>query len=100
MHKICLLLLSCLITLSFAARAQEIKYTHCPGCWNADSLGNHRALLHFDGTGTVARAVIPWRRRDKDPASKRVIVQDAKTGQRILNARTGGLNRETAEALF
>ena len=99
MHKI-RLLLSCLITLSFAARAQEIKYTDCPGCWNADSLGNHRALLHFDGTGTVARALIPWRRRDPDPASKRVIVQDAKTGQRILNARTGELNRETGEVFF
>jgi hypothetical protein len=94
------LLLSFLLILSLAAGAQKIKYSDCPGCWNADSLGNHRALLHFDGTGSVARALIPWRRRDKDPAGKRVIVQDAKTGRRILNARTGALSREAGEVFF
>ncbi|HEY4064870.1 MAG TPA: glycoside hydrolase domain-containing protein [Puia sp.] len=94
------LLLFCLISLSLAVRAQEIKYTDCPGCWNADSLGNHRALLHFNGTGNIARVVIPWRRRDNDPAAKRIIVQDAKTGSRIVNAGTGALSRESGEVFF
>jgi hypothetical protein len=80
--------------------AREIKYTACPDCWNADSLGNHRVVIRFNGPGTVARTIIPWRRRDADPARKRIIVQNAATGARILNVRTGPITRESGELFF
>src|SRR6266702_1853441 len=61
--------------------AGEIKHSDCPGCWNADSLGNHRAMVRFDGPGKIARVIIPWRRRDLHHETKRLILQDARTGQ-------------------
>jgi Family of unknown function (DUF6067) len=93
------LLLIGLLAFSAVGRAQ-LSYTNCPGCWNPDSLGNHRAVVRFHGTGTVAHVVVPWRRRDSDPASKRVIVQDSATGARILNVVEGAVTRESGEFFF
>lgn len=66
-----------------SAFSQNIPYTNCTNCWNADSLSNHRVLLQFDGNGNYAKVVIEWRRRDKHPEQKRIIIEDAKTLQRI-----------------
>ncbi len=82
------------------AFAQEVKYSNANDDWNADSLGNHRALLSFNGTGTVAKTVIVWRRRDVDPWNKRIIVEDAKTHKKIENVQTGIINNEKAELWF
>ncbi|MEX6688928.1 DUF6067 family protein [Danxiaibacter flavus] len=74
--------------------AQEINYTSCKNCWNADSLGNHRVVVEFKGEGAVAEASIPWRRRDEHSEEKRIIVQDAKSGQKVLNVKIESINRE------
>jgi hypothetical protein len=88
------------ITLSMTTRSQEIRYSSCPGCWNPDSLGNHRAAVRFDGPGSTAHVRIPWRRRDPDPAGHRIIVQDAKTGARIHDVTAIALSRESGELAF
>lgn len=93
------LLLCLLLALSVIGRAQ-LSYTNCPGCWNPDSLGNHRAVVRYHGTGTVAHVVVPWRRRDNDPGNKRVIVQDSATGARVLNVVDGAVTRESGEFFF
>jgi hypothetical protein len=85
---------------SALVNAQTIPYTSCPGCWNADSLGNHRASIRFDGPGNTAHVLLPWRRRDGDPAGHRIIVQDAKTGARVMNATPVLISRESGELLF
>ncbi|HVS94896.1 MAG TPA: glycoside hydrolase domain-containing protein, partial [Puia sp.] len=87
-------------TLPAALRAQTILYKSCPGCWNPDSLGNHRVVIRYDGPAAVAHAHIPWRLRTPDPAAHRIIVQDANTGTRILNAATGMLTRESGDVFF
>jgi hypothetical protein len=79
--------------------AQTITYTSCPGCWNADSLGNHRAVVRFDGPGATAHAYIPWRLPLTGPFDHRIIVQDAKTGARI-DATPGALTRESGDIFF
>jgi len=86
--------------LTCSAFAQGIKYSNANNDWNADSLGNHRAVLTFNGTGIVAKAVIEWRRRDIDPWDKRIIVEDAKTHKKIDNVQTGIINNEKAELWF
>jgi len=88
------------VSLALATRAQNIPYSSCPGCWNADSLGNHRAQVRFDGPGSVAHVHIPWRRRDPDPANHRIIVQDAKTGARINDVTAIVVNREAGDLAF
>lgn len=95
------LLLSTILLFIFQfVRAQELNYSNCPRCWNADSLGNHRVVVRFDGTGSVARVHIPWRRRDADPASKRIIIQDSATGKLILNHTQDVINREYGDISF
>lgn len=84
----------------FQAFTQKISYTNCNNCWNPDSLGNHRAVIQFTGRGDLAKAIIGWRRRDENPGQKRIIVQDAKTGQKILNVQATGISREKGTVLF
>ncbi|PSL49172.1 hypothetical protein CLV51_101502 [Chitinophaga niastensis] len=89
-------------TFSFlaAATAQQVKYTVGNNNWDADSLGNHRAVVTFNGTDKVARVVIPWRRRDEHPELKRIIIQDAQTQKKITNVKTLVLNREQGDICF
>lgn len=68
---------------SLCGNAQEIKYVSSKNSWNADSLGNQRVLVSFEGTGKIAKAAIAWRRSDPNPEQKMIIVQDAKTGKKI-----------------
>ncbi|NIG52289.1 hypothetical protein F3J22_02240 [Chitinophaga sp. Cy-1792] len=80
--------------------AQQLKYTEGNNSWNADSLGNHRVVVTFSGTGNAARVVIPWRRRDENPEAKRIIIQDAKTKAKVTNVKTLVLNREQGDIIF
>ena len=93
-------LLFILLLTGFTAFAQDIPRTNCNDCWNPDSLGNHRAVIEFVGNGKIAKAIIPWRRRDVDPQDKRIIVEDAKTQQKVLNVKSDTLNRESGEIYF
>ncbi|MBO9619806.1 MAG: hypothetical protein J7539_12320 [Niabella sp.] len=81
-------------------RAQDVKYINGHNEWNADSLGNHRVALTFSGTGKFAKATIEWRRRDKNPDQKRIIVQDAKTGKKILNVKTESSTDKNGTIIF
>src|ERR1700710_1972608 len=89
-----------LIVAGMHGYSQKIPYTNCTNCWAPDSLGNHRAVIDFTGTGQIAKVIIPWRRRDLNPENKRVIIQDAKTLQKITNVKLGALNRESGEIFF
>src|SRR6187551_3509989 len=94
------MLLSILLLVEMSALTQTIAYTNCDQCWDPDSLGNHRVVLQYGGPGTIAKAVIPWRRNDQDPQLKRIIVVDGKTQQKIANVKTGKLDRESGEIYF
>jgi len=96
----CSTIILCFCLLGSSLSAQQIKYTNGNGSWNPDSLGNHRVLVQFTGTGKIAKATIPWRRRDMNPEQKRIIVQDVKTGQKITNVKTVDINRESGTILF
>ena len=86
--------------ICLATQAQSIPYTSGNNQWKEDSLGNHRAVIQFSGEGKTAKVIIPWRRNDDEPAKKRIIVQDAKTGSKILNTKTGVISNEKGEVFF
>jgi hypothetical protein len=94
-----LLLLLC-FSIVKEISAQQINYTSGSNEWNADSLGNHRVVIEFTGTGNVAKAIVDWRRRDDTPQNKRIIMQDAQTQQKILNIKVGAINNESGEIYF
>ena len=94
---ICCISFCCLLC---GLSAQELKYTHSNNAWDPDSLGNHRVLVAFTGEGNIAKVVIPWRRRDKDPADKKVIVEDARSHKAILNVTTKNISSASGEVYF
>lgn len=81
------------------AQAQELPYTICENCWNADSLGNHRAVVQVPAAGKVASVKIGWRRRDANPEKKMILITDSK-GNLILNVGRGTVNREYGDVFF
>lgn len=79
--------------------AQQVRYTDGRNGWNADSLGNHRAVIQVKSPGGIAHVIIPWRRDDSHPENKRIILQDA-TGQLVLNQKAGHIDAESGEIWF
>ena len=61
---------------------QQARYG--TGSWDAEALGNHRAVLKVAEKADAVWAHIPWRRRDLDPEKKNIIVADD-AGKRITN---------------
>jgi hypothetical protein len=82
-----------------ALPAQDVPFRVSARGWDAEQLGNHRAVV-VTGQGDAARVVIPWRRRDHHPELKQVLVISAATGQRVLNVRRGPITRERGEIVF
>jgi hypothetical protein len=89
-------------SLSLAAAAQELPYSVCTGCWNADSLGNQRVVARYgaSGAGGAVHVVIPWRRRVEDAGRKRIIVQDSATGERVRNVWVRSVTRQVGDIYF
>jgi hypothetical protein len=79
--------------------AQDIPYTVAERPWT-EPLGNHRARVHVSAPAEAVAARLPWRRRDRDPEKKAVIVIDATTGQRVKNVLVGRIDRECGEFVF
>jgi hypothetical protein len=80
-----------------AAHAQEPAYGL--GAWPADSLGNQRVVLRVDAAAPAVRAHILWRRRDRHPETKRLIITAA-DGSRVTNLLSLELNREYGDLAF
>jgi len=92
-------ILWCILS-SGSLSAQQTPYTDGKDGWNADLLGNHRAVLTFIGKEHVAKATIVWRRRDQHPEQKKILVVDATSGKTILNVKTVDINRERGTIYF
>ncbi|HWJ26179.1 MAG TPA: glycoside hydrolase domain-containing protein, partial [Flavisolibacter sp.] len=88
------------LLVALQAIGQEVPYRSCDQCWNPDSLGSHRAVVKVSGNSKAVRVLIPWRRRDQSPDEKRIIVQDQKTGARIMHTALGTIDREKGEIYF
>ncbi|MGA2202629.1 MAG: glycoside hydrolase domain-containing protein [Terriglobales bacterium] len=91
-----------LLALAIVASAQDKdKDVHYGvGTWDADSYGNHRAVVRVRGSGEAVWAHLPWRRRDQNPDAKEVMVVDAKTGHRVRNVVRVAVNREYGDFVF
>jgi len=75
---------------------------HLPAGDKGVSWGNHRAVVEVS-PGEEAGAVlvtIPWRRHDRDPASKAVIVVDAATGTAVQNAAAVSVTNAEGVVVF
>jgi hypothetical protein len=73
------------IAFASPAGAQSFTYALAEKPWDAE-LGTHRVVLRVSEPAAAARAHLEWRRRDRFPEKKGVIVVDAHTQQRVMNA--------------
>jgi len=74
------------------------------------SWGNHRAVVVVSGmeprgsaatqTPEAVLVTIPWRRHDRNPASKAVAVVDAETGQPVQNALATRIENASGDVIF
>ncbi|MES2418045.1 MAG: glycoside hydrolase domain-containing protein [Bacteroidota bacterium] len=85
---------------SCRVNAQELPYKSANNNWNADSLGNQRAIVNFTGTGNIAKVNIAWRRSDPNAAEKAIIIEDAKTGKLIRHVLPLSLSQESGIICF
>jgi hypothetical protein len=80
--------------------AQQLHYPPPAEKWNADSVGNHRAVIAVTGHGDIAKAKVYWRRPDEHPENKEMILVDASTHQRVMNVYAPVMGREYALIYF
>src|ERR1035441_532525 len=70
----------------------EVAYGVAKEPWT-EGMGNHRAIVRVEQTQDAVMARIRWRRRDRDPERKQIIVVDAASGLRITNVARLHLDR-------
>lgn len=68
--------------------------------WDADGLGNHRAVVEVLHPSDIVWARIAWRRIDLLPSLKGVVVTSAKDGVEVANAVVVACNAEYGDILF
>lgn len=67
--------------------------------WNVDSLGNHRAIVRVkDPSRNAVLVSLPWRRPDRHPETKRIVVIENRTGRKVRNIHVFKLTNE--EGIF
>lgn len=92
-----------LLALSLTAlpfRAAEIPFSVAASPW-PETLGNHRAHLTVAAdAGEAVWAHVPWRRRDREPEKKDVVIIDAHTNQRVPNVLAVAISAESGDLLF
>ncbi len=68
--------------------------------WDAAAYGNHRFVVRVEKASPAVRLDLPWRRRDKDPQKKDLIVLSARTGLRVTNVVVLQATRERGRLAF
>lgn len=100
MKRLLFLLACCGCLQATAQNFKPDESYYGTGFWSPDSLGNHRAIVRVDKKSEQVKVDIPWRRRDKNPENKGIIIIDAATGKNITNFYRSNINREAGEIIF
>ncbi|MBX3242442.1 MAG: hypothetical protein KIT80_04830 [Chitinophagaceae bacterium] len=76
-------------------------YVVADSLWNVDSLGNHRAIVNVkDPSQDAVLVLLPWRRPDRRPETKRIVVVDHKTGRKVKNVHAFKVTNEEGVIAF
>ncbi|MBQ7256297.1 MAG: hypothetical protein IJS60_01215 [Abditibacteriota bacterium] len=69
------------------------------GEWQEKGHGNHRAVVNVTDPSDYNYVYIEWRRRDKNPQDKAIIIENEK-GEEITDFYVKTINREYGEIIF
>jgi tetratricopeptide (TPR) repeat protein len=82
------------------AMVQDADVPYGIGAWDADTYGNHRAIVRVSAAAPAVRVHIPWRRWDAHPEQRNVLVVRAATDERVLNVVRLAVTREAGDLVF
>jgi hypothetical protein len=71
-------------------------YTIADEPWT-ESFGNHRAVLHIEGDAETVQIVIPWRRHDRDPQDRMLLLVSAGSNDTVPNIHRIRVDKESCE---
>ena len=75
------------------------NYSIASEAWDG-KYGNHRVRVKVECDTGAVWVHIPWRRRDRQPEGKAIIIVDAITGEEIQNVVAVNVNREYGDLVF
>lgn len=84
----------------------DITFTIADSLWNVDSLGNHRAIIAVENNITHSTTIngvkvsLPWRRPDLRPETKKIVIIDTQTGEKIKNVSIIEISSEKGIVVF
>src|SRR5574338_1205643 len=88
------------LALAAIASAHAQEPAHLVGRWNPDSFGNHRVVVAVAESVTAVQAHIEWRRRDRHPEAKRILLYPAGDTARVRNARVVAASQTSGDLVF
>ena len=94
-----LLAVLCAMLLCAAADAEE-DVARGVSSWPVGDLGNHRARVRVDQPSDAIWAHIPWRRRDRAPQDRNVVVVQAAPSEHLRNVVRAAITREAGDIIF
>lgn len=107
---LCLLLLTCFSRATAQNGNSQYEPYNIDGIpweiaaapWEADLLGNQRAVVKVTGSTSerCVKVTLPWRRADLRPQSKGILVMDAQSGKEITNCSILSLTPQEGVLLF
>jgi hypothetical protein len=84
--------------MALPQQAREVPYGI--GDWDFHTLGNHRARVFVNEAADAVYVHLPWRRHDRAPEEKAILVFDAASGEAITNVVVLSVNQEYADLVF
>jgi hypothetical protein len=64
------------------------------------ALGSHRVVVRVAGPANAVRARLEWRRRDRDPEKKAVLVYELQQGRRVTNVVVRSVDNVAGDIVF
>ncbi len=93
------LLIFMLLTLSIRATPTIEKYGLPDKPWE-EKFGNHRTVLNIENPNEVIRLKYLWRRHDKNPEARHLMILNKDSGEKIKNILRININNEVCDILF
>lgn len=88
-----------LVLLLLAGCQQDKSLYHVADTPWPESFGNHRAVLEIVNDAEAVHIELPWRRHDRDPEKRMLLLVSAETGDTIPNIHRIHIDKERCEVL-
>ena len=79
---------------------KDVEWAVAGQPWQADGVGNHRAVLQVHRAADLCVVTVPWRRRDREPQKMGVRLFETAGGEEVTNLAPLKVSRELGQFAF